>query len=452
MAGILIRDIECLVTDTEQPPLRNAWLHIEGPAIRAAGTGAPPHGPVDRVIDGRAHLFMPGLVNTHHHFFQALTRNLPLTQNAKLFDWIRLNFQIWRHLDPEMTYWSAKTVGVELMLSGCTTAVDHFYLHPRRYPDIVEEELRAIRELGLRFHLARGSMSLSMKGEMAGEDILQTDDDALRDSQRLVERFHDGARFAMTRICVGPCTPFLATETLYRESRKLADAYPAVHLHSHMAETRDEVRYCQERFGKRPFDFMEDVGWMDAKAFFAHCVYVDPAEIARFARSGAGCAHCPTSNMRLGSGIAPVVEMLRAGVKVGLGVDGSASNDSSHMLAEARQSLLSQRVRYSEKDMSAVDVLTMGTKRGAAAIGRDDIGTLEPGKAADLVGIRLDQIFYAGAMHDPVAAIVFCFTPRVDWTIINGEIRVERGEVRGVDVGEIVREQNRMAARLLASS
>jgi cytosine/adenosine deaminase-related metal-dependent hydrolase len=445
MAKTLIRDIDYLVTDVEQEPLRGASLVFDGNTIEWLGPEPPRDLKPDRTIDGRGHLFMPGLINAHHHFFQSLTRNLPQTQDAKLFDWIVENFKVWRHLDHEMAATVGKTVSVELLLSGCTTAVDHCYMHPRHSPEIAENEIRAVREMGLRFHLARGSLS---PGFDLHPDIVQEDDAVHKATQSLIEKWHEPDPCGMTRICVGPCAPFNAGADLYRESRKMADSYPGVQCHTHLAETKDEETYCLSHFGKRPFEFMEEVGWMDERCFHAHSVWLNKREVKRMARRGAGVAHCPVSNMRLSSGIAPVVDMLRAGVNVGLGVDGSASNDTSHVFAEARQSFLIQRIRYTESDISARDVLAMGTKGGAAVLGRDDIGTLAPGKAADVIGVNLNQIQFAGANHDYVAALVFCGVPKVDYSFVNGEMRIDKGEVVGVDLGEVIARQNEMALKL----
>ena len=446
MAKTLIRDIDYLVTDTEQEPHRGWSLVLEGQSVEWMGPEPPADLRPDRAIDGRGHLFMPGLINTHHHFFQSLTRNLPQTQDAKLFEWIAESFKVWRHLDHDMAAVAARTVAVELLLSGCTTAVDHCYLHPRHSPEIAFHEIQAVQEVGLRFHLARGSLS---PGFDLHPDIVQEDDVVHKATQALIEQWHKPEPCGMTRICVGPCAPFNAGADLYRESRKMADSYPGVQCHTHLAETRDEEEFCLSRFGKRPFDFMEEVGWLDGRCFHAHSVWLNDGEVNRMATSGAGVAHCPVSNMRLGSGIAPVADMLRAGVNVGIGVDGSASNDSSHLFYEVRQSLLIERIRYSESDISARDVLTMATKGGAAVLGRDDIGTLAPGKAADVIGVNLNQIQFAGANHDYVAALVFCGVPRVDYSFVNGELRIDKGEVVGVDLGEVIARQNEMALKLV---
>ena len=446
MSTTLIRDIDLLVTDVDEEPLQGASLLIEGPRIRSIGAAVASDIQPDRTIDGRGHLFMPGLINTHHHFFQSLTRNLPKTQDAKLFDWIVENFKVWRNLDHEMAASAGRTIAVELLLSGCTTAVDHCYLHPRRSPEIAAYEIRAVREVGLRFHLARGALS---PGFDLDPEIVQEDDAVHKATRSLIEEWHEAEPCGMTRICVGPCAPFNASADLYRESRKMADSYPGVQCHTHLAETKDEEAYCTHHFGKRPFDFMEDVGWMDERCFHAHSVWLNDAEVKRMGGLGGGVAHCPVSNMRLSSGIAPVVDMLRAGVNVGLGVDGSASNDSSHLFNEARQSLLIQRIRYSESDISARDVLRMGTKAGAAVLGRDDIGVLAPDKAADVIGVNLSQIQFAGANHDYVAALIFCGVPKVDYSFVNGELRVDKGEVVGVDIGQVIAKQNEMALKLV---
>jgi cytosine/adenosine deaminase-related metal-dependent hydrolase len=404
----------------------------------------------DRVIDARGMIVLPGLVNTHHHLYQALTRALPAAQDADLFHWLRTLYPIWAELTPDAVYTSALVGLAELVLTGCTTAADHLYLFPNGSK--LDDEIRAAREIGIRFHPTRGSMSLGeSQGGLPPDRVCDSEDAILRDSRRVIETFHDAKPYSMCRVSLAPCSPFSVTQDLMRESARLARAY-RVHLHTHLAETRDEEDFCLQKFGKRPVDYAEDLEWMGDDVWFAHSVWVNDAEIARYAKSGVGIAHCPSSNMRLASGIAPIVKMLRAGVKVGLGVDGSASNDSSHMLAESRQAMLLQRVGGDPKALTARQALELGTLGGAHVLGRDDIGALEVGMAADFIAVKLTRLDFAGALHDPVAGLVFCTPPRVDVSVINGRVVVENGELTTVELAPVIERHNRMAREMVARS
>ncbi len=449
MATLLIKNADVLVTmDGDRREIRNGGLFVRENAIEQVGSSQQLTQTADRVIDARGMVILPGLVNTHHHLYQTLTRAIPAAQDAELFHWLKTLYPIWAELTPEAVYTSALVGLAELMLSGCTTAADHLYLFPNG--STLDDEIRAAREIGIRFHPTRGSMSLGeSKGGLPPDRVCDSEESILRDSRRVVEAFNDPAPLSMCRVALAPCSPFSVTTELMRESAHLARAY-RVRLHTHLAETRDEEAFCLQKFGRRPVEYAEHVEWLGGDVWFAHCVWVNDAEIATYARTGTGVAHCPSSNMRLASGIAPVVKMLRAGVKVGLGVDGSASNDSSHMLVEARQAMLLQRVLGAPDALTARQALELGTRGGARVLGRDDIGALEKGKAADFIGIRLDHLEYAGALHDPVAAPVFCASPRVDLSVINGRVVVQDGHLTTLDLPPVVERHNRIAHEMVA--
>ena len=399
------------------------------------------------VINLRGHIVLPGLVNTHHHLYQTLTR--AIAQDCELFDWLKTLYPIWLGMDSEAIYTSALTGMAELILSGCTTASDHLYIYPNDCK--IDDEVRAATEIGLRFHATRGSMSLGeSKGGLPPDRATEDEAVILKDTVRAIETFHDSQRYAMQRIAVAPCSPFSVTTDLMRESAALARQY-GVMLHTHLAETRDEEAFCIARFGKRPLDYAESVNWLGADVWYAHGVHFSPADIGRMATCGCGVAHCPTSNMRLASGIAPIRLMLDSGMKVGLGVDGSASNDSSHLLAESRQALLLQRVQNGSTSFSATDALWLATRGGASVLGRDDIGQIAPGYAADMIAINLQRVGYAGATHDPLAAVVFCAPQGVDFNMINGRVIVKDGRLTTLDIGSLIEKHNKISLKLVSN-
>jgi 8-oxoguanine deaminase len=446
---LLLRNADLLVTmDYADTRLPGGGIYAVDGVVRQLGptTGLP--ATADLVLDGRGLLVMPGLVNTHHHFYQTLTRALPAAQDATLFGWLKTLYPVWANLTPEATYVSAKTAIAELMLSGCTTSSDHTYLWPNGTR--VDDEVRAAQELGFRFHAARGSMSLGeSKGGLPPDRVVEDEDAILRDTRRAIETYHDPTRYAMTRVVVAPCSPFTISPDLMRESARLARSY-GVHLHTHLAETRDEEEFCQQRFGRRPVELMEEWGWLGEDVWHAHSVWVNEDECARIGRSRTGVAHCPTSNMRLASGVMPLRGLVSAGARVGLGVDGSASNDGGHLLAEARQAMLLHRLaRLDPAALGADEALRLATRGGAAALGRDDVGHLAPGMAADLVAYRLDALGLAGAApHDPLAALVFCQPPNVELSVIDGKVRIRGGQFVDLDVDALATEQNRIARAL----
>ena len=435
--------------DATEREIAGGSIFIEDNAIAAVGPAGSVPDTADRVIDAANLVVLPGLINTHHHFTQTLTRAIPKAQDAGLFDWLTTLYPIWSRIDADALRTSTAVAIAELMLSGCTTASDHTYLWPPGAR--LDDQIEVAREMGFRFHAARGSMSIGQsQGGLPPDSVVENEATILRDSQRLIESYHDGERFAMTRVVLAPCSPFSVSPALMRESIALARTY-GVHSHTHLSETFDEDRYCVERYGRRPIELAEELGWLGSDVWHAHMVHPSPAEIGLLGRTHTGAAHCPSSNMRLASGIAPVLALQAAGVRVGLGVDGSASNDGSHLLGEARMAMLLQRVGGDAGAMSARGALRMATRGGAAVLGRDDIGALAPGMAADLIGIRTDTLAMAGAaVHDPVAALVFTASASVDLSIINGRLRIVDGALIDLDLSTLVARHNRIARALVA--
>lgn len=451
---ILIEGARLLATmDDAHTRLENAWLLIDGGTIRARGSGTPPAelAHADRRLDARGKVVLPGLVNTHHHLPQILTRNVPRVQEAPLFRWLTELYGVWRGWD-QAAVDAAVRVGVaELLLTGCTTSTDHLYLFPRGQERFIDVEIAAARELGLRFQPTRGSMSRGQsQGGLPPDECCQDEPAILADCERLIREYHDPRPGAMTRIALAPCAPFSVSEDLMRRTADMARAH-GVRLHTHLAETLDEETYCQATYGCRPVEFLRRLGWLGSDVWLAHCVHLNDEEIGLFAETRTGIAHCPSSNFRLGSGIAPLRKLLRAGVPVGLGVDGSASNDCSNMLAETRQALLAHRLVPDPHDwLTAEEVLWLATRGGAACLGRDDVGSLEVGKAADVIMIDTRRLSYAGAGSDILAALVFSPWPEpVDTSIVNGQIVVEGGELKGVDVEALVTRTEGISAALL---
>ncbi|NKC29860.1 8-oxoguanine deaminase [Falsiroseomonas selenitidurans] len=427
---LLLRNAAMVITmNAARRELPGGWVLLRGGAIEAVGSAAEPCPPAAESIDLAGHILLPGLVNTHHHMFQTLTR--VVAQDATLFDWLTALYPIWARMRPEDLRLAATTAMAELMLSGCTTAADHLYLFPngRRLEDTIE----AAGALGLRFHATRGAMSLGRSRGGLPPDVLVEDEAAiLRDMERVLDRLHDPAPLSMLRIGLAPCSPFSVTRELMRDAAALGRAR-GVMLHTHLAEDASDVAFSRARFNCTPAEYAEEVGWLGPDVWHAHCVKLDADGIGRFARSGTGVAHCPCSNMRLASGIAPVTAMRRAGVTVGLGLDGTASNDGGHLLGEARQAMLLARIGAGPGALGARDVLEMATLGGARVLGRADIGALVPGLAADLVAFDLHGLDHAGAEADPVAALVFCTPARVALSIIAGRVVVRDGVLTGLD-------------------
>lgn len=455
MTTLLAKNAAVLVTmDGRRREIREGALFARDGWIEEIGPTSELPGSADEVVDLRDHVVLPGLVNTHHHLYQTLTRAVPAAQDAGLFDWLRTLYPIWARMTPADIRTSTALGLAELALSGCTTASDHLYLFPNG--SRLDDEIEAAAAVGLRLHASRGSMSL---GESAGglppDSVVQDEGAILEDTARVIEAHHDPRPGSMTRVVVAPCSPFSVTTDGMRNSAELARSY-GVRMHTHLMETADEEEFCVEMFGLRPLDYAESVGWLGDDVWFAHAVHVDGPGIERMAATGTAVAHCPSSNMRLASGIAPVSAYLGAGVDVGIGVDGSASNDGSHLLGEARQAMLLARLAVSPGVadtpaplLPARDALEMATLGGAAVLGRDDIGSLEVGKAADFFAVDLDRVDYAGALHDPVAAVLFCAPGTVTHTYVHGRAVVSGGRVATVETEALIEEHNRAARRLV---
>ena len=454
MATLLIRNARLLVTmDAQRREIADGAVFVRDNVIEAVGrTDALPKS-ADVAIDAHNHVVLPGLVNTHHHMFQTLTRVVPAAQDCELFDWLRALYPIWARLTPEMVGVSTQIAMAELLLSGCTTSSDHLYLFPNGVR--LDDSIEAAEAVGMRFHAARGSMSV---GESAGglppDRVVEREDVILKDSQRLVERWHDPKRYAMRRIVLAPCSPFSVSRELMRDSAALARGH-GVSLHTHLAENDFDIAYTREKFNCTPAEYAEQLGWVGPDVWHAHCVKLDAAGIALFARTGTGVSHCPGSNMRLASGTAPIRAMRDAGVPVSIAVDGSASNDSGHMLGELRLALLLQRVAHGPVKgpaaMTAREVLEIATLGGARVLGRDDIGALAPGMAADIVTVALEQIGLAGAGHDPLAALLFCHVPRVTNSVVNGQVLVRDGHLTMLELPRLIRGHNQLAAQLVSA-
>jgi cytosine/adenosine deaminase-related metal-dependent hydrolase len=435
------------------PDLSGSDILIEGnriTRIAAAGTAAAPAGA--KVIDASRHVVLPGLVNTHHHFYQTLTRALSAVQDAKLFDWLVYLYEIWKGIDEEAVYWSSRLAMAELLKTGCTLTTDHHYLYPRGFKDDIPGiQFAAATELGLRFAPTRGSMSRSKKdGGLPPDSVVQDEDRILSECEATIAKYHDPAPDAMRKVALAPCSPFSVSEKSMRDAADLARKH-GVRLHTHLAETADEEEFCVSMYGRRPLKLMEDCGFVGKDVWYAHGIFFDDDELKVLARTGTGVAHCPSSNMRLGSGIARVREMLDLGVPVGLGVDGSASNDSSDMLGEARQAMLLQRIRYGSGGMSAREALSVATEGGAKILGYEKLGRIEEGWIADVALFDVMKLEYAGALADPAAALLLCgYNHGADHVIVNGELALESGRlVSGADEESIRVNADRASRELL---
>ena len=459
MATLLVKNARLLVTmDAHRREIPRGGVFVRDNVIEAVGSSVALPSTADEVIDARDQIVIPGLVNTHHHMYQTLTRAVPAVQDCELFDWLRGLYPIWANLTPEMVRVSTQTAMAELLLSGCTTSSDHLYIYPngRSGQVTLDDSLEAAAQIGMRFHAARGSMSVGhSQGGLPPDAVVESEPEILKDTQRLIERWHQPQRNAMQRIVVAPCSPFSVSRELMRDSALLARSFGAAHgvsLHTHLAENDNDIAYTREKFNCTPAEYAEALGWVGPDVWCAHCVKLDAAGIALFARTGTGVAHCPCSNMRLASGIAPIRAMRDAGVTVGLGVDGAASNDAGHMLGEARMAMLLQRVAHGPvhgpKAMGAREMLEIATLGGAKVLNRDDIGALAVGMAADIVTVPLDDIGMAGALHDPLAALLFCQVPRVRHSIVNGRVVVRDGRIATLDLPVLLERHNALAADL----
>lgn len=464
MSWLLVEHMDVLVTmDAQRREIKDGAILVQDHRIECADNTESVHEyirnhniSVDKTINARGCVLLPGLINCHHHLYQTLTRTIGTAAGLSLFDWLKTLYPIWGQMDAESVYTSARLGLVELILSGATTVADHLYLFPNG--SRLDDEIAAAQELGVRFHPTRGSMSLGeSQGGLPPDHVCDSEEYILQDSQRVIETFHDDRDFSMCRVGLAPCSPFSVTPELMRQSAAMARDNKAVNLHTHLAETIDENRFCLEKFGMRPLEYMESLGWLGDDVWFAHMVHPDEGEIKQLAHSCSGVCHCPSSNMILASGIAPIRQMVDANIRVGLGVDGSASNDGNHMLGEARQAMLLQRVGWpgfesSAGRFSAREALELATLGGARVLQRQDIGSLEKDKAADFVAFRVDDVYHAGAGSDKVAALLSCAPTSVWLSVINGRVVVEHGELLGVDLEKLVIRHNQLAHQLLVKA
>ena len=449
----LITDIAFLMTgNTLRQELEDAYVVVDDNIVTAIGTEAPILDiRADRVISGTRMLMMPGFVNTHHHLYQTLFRNVPQVEHAKLFDWLTFLYEHWKYIDEEAVYTSAQVGISEMLKTGVTTTTDHLYLYPYGNNAIIDAEIRAARDIGVRFHPTRGSMSLSKKdGGLPPDSVVQTDEEILVESERVIHQYHDRGRYAMTRIALAPCSPFSVTTELMKQTAVLAEREDVL-LHTHLAETQDEEEFCLQTFGFRPVDYMEEVNWLTPRSWFAHIVWASDADIRKLSEHKCGMAHCPSSNMRLGSGIAPVAIMKQTDMRIGIGVDGSASNDGNSFIGEVRLATLLQRVKYGADALTSREALALGSMGGARVLRMDsDIGSIEVGKAADLIMWDLDTLEFAGGLHDPYTAPVMCDAKQVNFSMVNGNVLIENGQFTNIDVRALVARQNTIAANLMA--
>ena len=467
MTTLLIHNAHTIATLNDAgDELSNASIYVRNNCIEAIGPAHALPSTADRVIDAEHHVVIPGMVNTHHHMSQSLTRAIPGVQNAELFSWLRGLYPIWAGLQPDMIYASTQTAMAELLLSGCTTSSDHLYIYPNGVK--LDDCIHAAREIGMRFVATRGSMSVGQsKGGLPPDRVVEQEDAILKDTQRLITQFHDASHGAMTQVAVAPCSPFSVSQDLMRLSAEMARHY-GVRLHTHLAENDHDIAYSLEKFNRTPTQYAEDLGWLGDDVWHAHCVKLDDEGISLFAATRTGIAHCPCSNMRLASGIAPIRKMIEAGVPVGLGVDGSASNDAAHMVNEARQAMLLARLRKSLEspqvtaagktvfgcdtapmEMTARDALRLATRGGAEVLGRKDIGQLSVGFCADMAIFDLRSLSFAGgAVHDAIGSLMLCASAPASYTIVNGRVVVSEGQLATLDLGRVIERHNQFAKQL----
>ena len=467
MTTLLIHNAHTIATLNDAgDELSNASIYVRNNCIEAIGPAHALPSTADRVIDAQHHVVIPGMVNTHHHMSQSLTRAIPGVQNAELFSWLRGLYPIWAGLQPDMIYASTQTAMAELLLSGCTTSSDHLYIYPNGVK--LDDCIHAAREIGMRFVATRGSMSVGQsKGGLPPDRVVEQEDAILKDTQRLITQFHDASHGAMTQVAVAPCSPFSVSQDLMRLSAEMARHY-GVRLHTHLAENDHDIAYSLEKFNRTPTQYAEDLGWLGDDVWHAHCVKLDDEGISLFAATRTGIAHCPCSNMRLASGIAPIRKMIEAGVPVGLGVDGSASNDAAHMVNEARQAMLLARLRKSLEspqvtaegqtvfgcdtapmEMTARDALRLATRGGAEVLGRKDIGQLSVGYCADMALFDLRSLSFAGgAVHDAIGSLMLCASAPASYTIVNGRVVVSEGQLATLDLGRVIERHNQFAKQL----
>jgi 8-oxoguanine deaminase len=467
MGTLLVRNARVLVTmDAERREIDDGGLFAEDGFITQVGTTDQLPKTADEVVDLTGHVVLPGLVNTHHHFYQTLYRNLPAAQETCVFVWLQAHYRLWSRVTPEAMRLSTQTALAELALSGCTTAFDHSYVYPKG--GSIDEQVEGAREIGLRFHVSRGGMSLGeSKGGLPPDDCVEDEEHILKDTQRVIEKYHDTSKGSLLRIVVAPCSPFSVTADYMREAEKLARSY-SVGMHTHLCESFDEEKFTLDNFGMLPVEYMESLNWLGSDTWYAHAIHVYDDQIRKMAETQTGVAHCPCSNMRLASGIAPMRKYLEHGVPVSVGVDGSASNDGSHMLNEVRMAMLLARVKMGLRPpegpetilfpssplrkkewLTAREALEIATRGGARVLGRDDIGSLEPGKCADFISFDMNRLEYAGAQHDPVAAVLFCASVNVDTNVVHGEFIVKDRTFLPLELRPLIDGHNRMAENLV---
>ena len=448
MSKLLIKNASVIATmDDDRTELINKSIYCEDGRIIQIGVIENFNFNADVVIDATDMVVIPGLVNTHHHLFQNLTRCYPGSQNESLFGWLTNLYPIWNNILPSDIYISTLIGLSEMVISGCTTSSDHLYLFPNGSK--LEDQIEAAMEVGCRFHATRGSMSIGeSKGGLPPDSLTEDEDYILKDCQRVIEKFHDSSDFSMLKIALAPCSPFSVSQNLMKQTAELARDF-SVSLHTHLAENIEDIIYTQEHFGMRPGQYIEELGWVGNDVWHAHCVKLNKEEIDLFSRTGTGIAHCPCSNMRLGSGIAPLRKWIDEGVKVGLGVDGSSSNDSGHLLSEARQAMLLQRVNLGANKFSPREALFTATRGGAEVLNRDDIGQISIGKAADFAIYDLNKIAMSGAWSDPLAALILCTPPETAYTICNGEIISQNGHLNNFDLNLFLEKHKAASKRLL---
>lgn len=451
MSDIILKNIYCLMTSPDKPDLSGVDVRIQGNLIKEIGKGLKTGNTT--VVDCSKHVVVPGFVNTHHHFYQTLTRNIPAVQDAKLFDWLVYLYEVWKNLDPEAVYYSSALAMAELAKTGCTATTDHHYVYPKGFEgDAMALQFEAADKIGMRFSPTRGSMSLSKKdGGLPPDSVVQTEDEILADSERCIKRFHDSSPLAMHKIVLAPCSPFSVTKGLMLESSRLARKY-GVCLHTHLCETMDEEDTCRGMYGIRPLELMQECELIGPDVFYAHGIHFSDEELLVLRDTQSSIAHCPSSNMRLGSGVCRVREMLDLGINIGIGVDGSASNDSSDMLGELRNAMLLQRVKYGSTSLSARDVFKMASENGARMLHFGNLGKIEPGWGADMAIFDVSGIPYAGSQMDPSASLLFCGTNHeTAYTIVNGEFVVFDGKLVGFDEEELAAKAREVSKRLLGS-
>ncbi len=450
---ILIKNASSIaILKDEQREIQNGWIEITNNKITGIGDSSnTPTKEYNRVINATNKIVIAGLVNTHHHFYQTLTRAYRGAVNSKLFKWLVSLYPVWAKIDEEAVYLATKLACAELMLSGCTMTTDHHYLFPKGYTNLIEAQIQGAKEMGIRFHPNRGSMCLSKKdGGLPPDSVVQDEDSILADSERLIKKYHDSSELSMIRIALAPCSPFSVTIDLMKKTAELSKKYNVL-LHTHLAETMDEEAFCIKMFGLRPVDYLESVDWMNDRVWLAHGIFFSDEEIIRLGKASIGIAHCPSSNMRLGSGACKVNKLIDAGVRVGIAVDGSASNDSSNMLNEVRQAMLLSRLVFGADSMPIDKALSIASKGGARVLGRDDVGVLEVGKGADIAIFNTNDIGQSGA-DDMISSLLLCQPVKVDTLIINGKIQIEDGHFINQDINLLMERHSRKSKDILSTN